>query len=347
MAGIIAAWHRRRFPEQDPLPRGNRAQAAPGARDRKTATYEVWGAGVRLHPTELIDLGDRLVLIADMPIRAPRNRRFAGRSASRGRCSTRHAASFDNHAPMDLGLKGKACIVTGASRGIGAAAARMLAEEGANVLTVARGGADVELDLTERDSADKVVAECERRHGAVDVVVNNAGTSHAKPLDELTDEDWRGQWELHVMVPMRIMRAAAPRMARRGGGRIVNVGSSAGKRPSLTNAAYSVTKAAELSLSRVFADAWARKGVLVNSVTPGPVKTSLWLAEGGLADQVASAQGISRQEALEAAREKIPLGRFGTDEEIAAAIVFLCSERASNVTGAAWSVDGGSVPVII
>jgi len=248
---------------------------------------------------------------------------------------------------MDLGLKGKACIVTGASRGIGAAAARMLAEEGANVLTVARGGADVELDLTERDSADKVVAECERRHGAVDVVVNNAGTSHAKPLDELTDEDWRGQWELHVMVPMRIMRAAAPRMARRGGGRIVNVGSSAGKRPSLTNAAYSVTKAAELSLSRVFADAWARKGVLVNSVTPGPVKTSLWLAEGGLADQVASAQGISRQEALEAAREKIPLGRFGTDEEIAAAIVFLCSERASNVTGAAWSVDGGSVPVII
>jgi 3-oxoacyl-[acyl-carrier protein] reductase len=248
---------------------------------------------------------------------------------------------------MDLGLNGKACIVTGASRGIGAATARLLADEGANVLTVSRGGADVELDLTEPDSADQVVAECERRHGSVDVVVNNAGTSHAKPLDELTDEDWRGQWELHVMVPMRIMRAAAPRMARRGWGRIVNVSSSAGKRPSLTNAAYSVTKAAELSLSRVFADTWAKKGVLVNSVTPGPVKTPLWLADGGLADQVASAQGISREEALEAAREKVPLGRFGTDEEIAAAIVFLCSERASNVTGAAWSVDGGSVPVII
>jgi 3-oxoacyl-[acyl-carrier protein] reductase len=248
---------------------------------------------------------------------------------------------------MALRLNGKACIVTGASRGIGAATARLLAEEGANVLTVSRGGADVELDLTEPDSADKVVAECERRHGSVDVVVNNAGTSHAKPLDELTDEDWRGQWELHVMVPMRIMRAAAPRMARSGWGRIVNVGSSAGKRPSLTNAAYSVTKAAELSLSRVFADTWAKKGVLVNSVTPGPVKTPLWLADGGLADQVASAKGISREEALEAAREKIPLGRFGTDEEIAAAIVFLCSERASNVTGAAWSVDGGSVPVII
>jgi 3-oxoacyl-[acyl-carrier protein] reductase len=248
---------------------------------------------------------------------------------------------------MDLGLNGKACIVTGASRGIGAAVARMLAEEGANVLTVSRGGADLELDLTEPDAAKQVMLECERRLGGVDVLVNNAGTSHAKALDELTDEDWRGQWELHVMVPMRLMREAAPRMARRGGGRVVNVSSSSGKRPSLTNAAYSVTKAAELSLSRVFADAWARRGVLVNAVTPGPVKTSLWLAEGGLADQVASNQGISREEALEAAREKIPLGRFGTDQEIAAAIVFLCSARAANVTGAAWSVDGGTVPVII
>jgi 3-oxoacyl-[acyl-carrier protein] reductase len=248
---------------------------------------------------------------------------------------------------MDLGLNGKACIVTGASRGIGAATATMLAAEGADVLTVSRGGAELELDLTDPEAPDRVVAECEKRHGRVDVLVNNAGTSRVKPLDELTDEDWQGQWELHVMVPMRLMRAAAPLMARSGGGRIVNVCSSSGKRPSLTNAAYSVTKAAELSLSRVFADAWSSKGVLVNAVTPGPVKTPLWLAEGGLADQVAEARGISREEALEAAREKIPLGRFGTEEEIAATIVFLCSERASNVTGAAWSVDGGSVPVII
>jgi 3-oxoacyl-[acyl-carrier protein] reductase len=249
--------------------------------------------------------------------------------------------------PMDLGLDGKACIVTGASRGIGAAVVRVLQEEGASVLGVSRGGADVELDLTEPQAADRVVAECERRYGGVDVLVNNAGTSHVKPLDQLTDEDWRGQWELHVMVPMRLMRAAAPLMARRGGGRIVNVCSSSGKRPSLTNAAYSVTKAAELSLSRVFADTWSKDGVLVNAVTPGPVKTPLWLADGGLADQVASARGISREEALEATREKIPLGRFGTDQEIAAVVVFLCSQRASNVTGAAWSVDGGSVPVII
>jgi NAD(P)-dependent dehydrogenase (short-subunit alcohol dehydrogenase family) len=248
---------------------------------------------------------------------------------------------------VDLGLGDKACIVTGASRGIGAAVARMLAEEGANVLKVSRGGSDLELDLTEPDSADLVIAECERRYGGVDVLVNNAGTSHAKALDELTDEDWHHQWELHVMVPMRLMRAATPRMARRGGGRIVNVCSSSGKRPSLTNAAYSVTKAAELSLSRVFADAWAKHAVLVNAVAPGPVRTPLWLAEGGLADQLASAQGISREEALRAAQEKIPLGRFGTEDEIAAVIVFLCSARASNVTGAAWSVDGGTVPVIL
>jgi 3-oxoacyl-[acyl-carrier protein] reductase len=248
---------------------------------------------------------------------------------------------------MDLGLNGKACIVTGASRGIGAAVVRMLTDEGAGVLGVSRGGADLELDLTAPDAADQVIAECQKRHGGVDVLVNNAGTSHVKPLDELTDEDWRGQWELHVMVPMRLMRAAAPLMARRGGGRIVNLASSAGKRPSLTNPAYSVTKAAELSLSRVFADTWSRKGVLVNAITPGPVQTPLWLADGGLADQVAARRGISREEALEAQKEKIPLGRFGTEEEIAAAIVFLCSARASNVTGAAWSVDGGTVPVIL
>ena len=248
---------------------------------------------------------------------------------------------------MDLGLDGKACIVTGASRGIGAATARMLADEGARVLGVARSEADLELDVTDPDAGERAVAECVDRFGAVDALVNNAGTSFARPLDELTDDDWQGQWDLHVMASLRLMRAAAPRMAEAGGGRVVNVCSSAGKRPSLTNAAYSVTKAAQLSLSRVVADTWAGKGVLVNAVTPGAVETPLWVAEGGLADQVAEAKGISRDEALEDQRGKIPLGRFGTDEEIAAVIVFLCTERASNVTGAAWSVDGGAVPIIV
>jgi 3-oxoacyl-[acyl-carrier protein] reductase len=251
---------------------------------------------------------------------------------------------------MDLGLDGKACIVTGASRGIGDATARMLADEGARVLRVSRSASGEDalaLDVTEPDAGEKAVAACLERFGAVDGLVNNAGTSFARPLDELSDADWQQQWELNVMASLRMMKAAVPRMAEAGGGRVVNVCSSAGKRPSLTNAAYSVTKAAQLSLSRVFADAWASKGVLVNAVAPGAVESPLWMAEGGLADQVAKARGITREEAIEAQRSKIPLGRFGTVDEIAATIVFLCSERASNVTGAAWSVDGGTVPIIL
>ena len=263
---------------------------------------------------------------------------------------------------MELGLTGRACVVTGASRGIGLATARMLAIEGASVLLVARsaqaleaaelecvgpGGpvASLAADVTDPAVAERVMETCEERFGKVDTLVNNAGTSQAKPLGELTDEDWQAQWELHVMAPMRLMRAAGSRMGE--GARIVNICSSSGKRPSLTNAAYSVTKAAQLSLSRTFADAYAGKGVLVNAVTPGPVATGLWLDEGGLADQVAKARGITRDVALEAARLKIPLGRFGTADEVAAVVIFLCSTRASNVTGAAWSVDGGAVPVII
>jgi 3-oxoacyl-[acyl-carrier protein] reductase len=249
---------------------------------------------------------------------------------------------------MDLGLDGRACVVTGASRGIGRATAAALAAEGARVLGVARGQeADLSLDVTEPGAAERVVEECVGRFGAIDVLVNNAGTSRVRDLDELTDDDWREQLDLHVTAPMRLMRAAAPRMAERGWGRIVNVCSSSGKRPSLSNAAYSVSKAAQLSLSRVFADTYASTGVLVNAVAPGPVGSPLWLSEGGLADQAAEAKGTGREEALESARSKIPLGRFGTEEEIAAVIAFLCSELASNVTGAAWSVDGGSVPTIV
>jgi len=255
---------------------------------------------------------------------------------------------LSDHPLVNLGLEDKACIVTGASRGIGAATTRLLREEGARVLAVSRGGEDgLAADVTEPGAAERIVAECESRFGGVDVLVNNAGTSRMRALEELTDEDWEEQWQLNVMGPMRLMRAAAPRMAERGGGRIVNVSSSSGKRPSLRNVAYSVTKAAELSLSRSFADAFASKGVLVNALTPGIVSSSLWTGEGGLADQAAATEGISRDEALEAAGSKVPLGRFGTEDEIAAAVVFLCSARASNVTGAAWSVDGGSVPTIV
>ncbi len=245
---------------------------------------------------------------------------------------------------MNLGLEGRVCVVTGGTRGIGAATARMLAQEGARVLTVSRHGADVELDVTAPDAGERVLAACPDAPWAL---VNGAGTSQARALDELTDADWNEQWELHVMAPMRLMRALAPVMAEAGGGRVVNVSSSSGRRPSgRLDAAYSVTKAAQLSLSRVFADSFAAKGVLVNAVTPGPVRGELWEGEGGLADQIAARTGQTREEVLERTSSGPPLGRMASADEVAAVITFLCSERASNVAGAAWAVDGGAVPTI-
>jgi 3-oxoacyl-[acyl-carrier protein] reductase len=243
---------------------------------------------------------------------------------------------------MDLGIAGRTAVVTGASRGIGAATAEMLEREGARVVRVSRGEG---IDVTAPDAAERVAALAGAE--AIDILVNNAGTSFARPLDELTDEDWNGLWELHVLASMRLMRAFAPGMAERGWGRIVNVSSSAGKRPSLTNAAYSVTKAAQLSLSRVFADAYADRGVLVNAVAPGAVATPLWIGDGGLGDQTGAAKGLTREQALAAQAARIPLGRLAEPEEIAAVIAFLCSQHASAVTGAAWSADGGTVATIL
>ena len=153
---------------------------------------------------------------------------------------------------MDLGLSGRACVVTGASRGIGRATARMLCAEGANVLLVARSeerlieaadecaaagqdaGSRAEslvADVTDPEAAALVVREADQRLGQLDVRVNNAGTARRRDLDDVPDEDWYAAWELNVMAPMRLMRAAAPGMRERGWGRVVNVSSSSGKRP--------------------------------------------------------------------------------------------------------------------
>ena len=153
---------------------------------------------------------------------------------------------------------------------------------------------------------------------------------------------------MSVIAPLNLMRAAIPEMAERGWGRVVNVSSTAGKRPSSMMPDYSVGKAAMLSLSRQFAERHAAEGVMVNAICPGPTASDLWMAEGGLLDQSKEAAGhASREEALKAAGEKRPIGRLASPEEIASAIVFLCSERASYVSGAAWGIDGGTVPVII
>ncbi len=242
---------------------------------------------------------------------------------------------------MDLGIAGRVAVVTGAGRGIGRAVAGRLRAEGATVVDASRATG---IDVTAPDVADRVL---EAAGGHADILVNNAGTSFVKPLAELSDEDWQAQWDLHVTAPRRLMQAFAPGMAERGWGRIVNVTSSAGKRPSQTNAAYSVSKAAQLSLSRVYADAYAGTGVLVNAVAPGAVAGPLWLGPGGLAEQVAAATGKEPEAVVAAHAARMPLGRLIEPGEIAAVVAFLCSEPAAAVLGAAWSADGGAVQTIV
>jgi 3-oxoacyl-[acyl-carrier protein] reductase len=232
---------------------------------------------------------------------------------------------------VDLGLKGRACVVTGASRGIGRATGRMLCAESANVLLVGRdeerlatareeakaagvgvgGRAEMLLlDVTEPDAGQRMLDRATEHFGSLDVLVNNAGAAQWRDLDDVPDEDWYAQYELNVMAPLRAMRVAAPLMVERGWGRIVNVCSTAGKRPSAAMPEYSVAKAAELSLSRLFADRYAKEGVLVNAVCPGPVKAELWMEPGGLLDQSQQMSGAeSREDALATAGAKGAGGR--------------------------------------
>jgi NAD(P)-dependent dehydrogenase (short-subunit alcohol dehydrogenase family) len=251
---------------------------------------------------------------------------------------------------VDLGLRDRLCVVTGSTGGIGLATARLLIDEGARVVTCGRSEAPgvgealhVRADLSQPGEPERVLAEA----GEVDVLVNNAGFAEQRDFLEVTDEQWDALWQLNVMSYIRAIRAAVPAMRERGRGVIVNVSSTAGKRPSTGMPDYSVTKAAVLSLSRLVADLYAGDGVRCNAVAPGPTATEAWLADGGLADQQAARTGKSREEVLRAVGKGRPLGRLAEPDEIAAVIAFLCSDRASYVTGAAWSADGGTVPIII
>jgi 3-oxoacyl-[acyl-carrier protein] reductase len=256
---------------------------------------------------------------------------------------------------VDLGLRDRVCIVTGSTEGIGRETARLLAEEGARVVTCGRraeapgvGEAlHVASDLAAPDAPGELVGRAEREVGPVDVLVNNVGVAYQVAFEDLSEEDWEDMWQLNVMSYVRALNAVLPGMRERCLGRIVNVSSTAGKRPSTGMPNYSVTKAAVLSLSRLVADLYAKDGILCNAVTPGPTASPAWLAEGGLADQAAKRSGKSRDDALADVAKGRPLGRLADPEEIAAVIVFLCSDRANYVTGAAWSVDGGTVPIII
>ncbi len=248
---------------------------------------------------------------------------------------------------MDLGLRDTVCVVTGSTGGIGLATARLLGEEGAHVVTSGRRGdgigeLHVSADLSKPGEPERLIGETLERFGRVDCLVNNVGFAEIGRFEELTDEHWERSWQLNVMSAVRATRAVLPGMRERGAGTIVNVSSTAAKRPSTGMPDYSVTKAAMLSLSRLVADLYAKDGIRCNAVTPGPTETEAWLGEGGLADQ----QGDREQVFARVAAGR-PLGRYARPEEIAAVIVFLCSSRASYVTGAAWSADGGTVPIIL
>jgi 3-oxoacyl-[acyl-carrier protein] reductase len=269
-------------------------------------------------------------------------------------------------APVELGLDDRACLVTGSTAGIGLAVAVRLALAGARVAVCGRdagrlaraleavmtaGAPDaiaVEVDLAEPDGAARVVDEAAARFGGLDVLVNNVGEAELGRWHEVPDATWDASWNLNVMSYLRASRAALPHLKASSQARIVNVSSTAGKRPSIGMPDYSVTKAAVLSLSRLMADSHAADGILVNAICPGPSLTPAWLADGGLADQhVANGSVPDREAALVRAGKGRPLGRMAEPGEIADVIAFLCSQRASYVTGAAWGVDGGTVPVII
>ena len=248
---------------------------------------------------------------------------------------------------MDLGLRDKVCVVTGSTGGIGLEVARQLQVEDARVVTSGRrddgiGELHVAADLSRAGEPERLIARTLGRFGRVDCLVNNVGGTEIRKLEELTDDDWQAAFELNLMSAVRATQAALPGMRERRAGAIVNVSTSAAKRPSLRMPEYSVMKAGLLSFSRLVADLYGGEGIRCNAVTPGPTATEAWLADGGLADQQGDKEAV-----LEKVAAGRPLGRLAQPGEIASVIVFLCSDRASYVTGAAWSADGGTVQIII
>jgi NAD(P)-dependent dehydrogenase (short-subunit alcohol dehydrogenase family) len=257
---------------------------------------------------------------------------------------------------VDLGLRDRVAIVTGASRGIGRHVALALAAEGCEVLLCARDVATLEAtadelggkgvayvaDVTEPDAARGIVDACLASFGRLDILVNNAGTADPKPLLELTAEDWQRGLEVNFLAAARLSVAVLPSMRAAGWGRLVHVASISGREPDPVFAPYSAAKAALLNLSTSLSRAFAADGVLSSCVIPGVTVTELVEANA-----LATAERTDRtpEEVLDRmlAKQGIAAGRFGRPDEVAAAVVFLASEAAGWITGATLEVDGGTL----
>ena len=255
---------------------------------------------------------------------------------------------------MELGLSGKAAIVTGASKGLGLAIARELAGEGANVAICSRDAGAIEAaaeglrttgrtiyaqaaDVTEPAAVSNFIERSVQALGGLDILVNNAGRAHPGTFETLADADWQDDLDVKLFSMIRCSRAALPHLRARGGGRIVNINAVFGKYPDPAFFATSVNRAACLSLTKALAMELAPDGVLVNSVNIGFVRTPQW--EGIHARR---APDVSQEEFFRRLAEaEVPLGRFGEPEEVSGVVAFLVSSRAGYVTGASVDVAGG------
>jgi NAD(P)-dependent dehydrogenase (short-subunit alcohol dehydrogenase family) len=259
---------------------------------------------------------------------------------------------------MDLKLADKVVVVTGASKGIGLAVTRAFVEEGAHVVAGARTTQSLEglarvtpvaLDLVAPDGPARLIQRALEAHDRVDVLVNNVGAVRLRLEGFLgtSDEEFEWSMQTNFFSALRATRAALPSMIKRGAGAIVNVASvNAFFHPDAGVIDYGAAKAALVNASKALSLELGPKGVRVNCVSPGPVSTDLWLGDQGVAATVAKLAGTDRETARKNVVASIggfATGRFTTPEEVASLVLFLASERAGNVTGANYVIDGGLI----
>jgi NAD(P)-dependent dehydrogenase (short-subunit alcohol dehydrogenase family) len=257
---------------------------------------------------------------------------------------------------MDLGLSGRTAIVTGASRGIGLAVTRGLVAEGVHVTAGARQSSAeldelagtgvvrvVEADLAEPEGPARLVGAAGDR---IDILVNNVGSAPARPggFGEITDKDWLESLTLNLMAAVRTTRAVLPVMVAAGKGAIVNISSVNASLPDPGVMDYSAAKAALANFSKSLSKQAGPHGIRVNTISPGPVATDLWLGDHGVAATVSRATGATSQDVQSQAAQQTVTGRFSRPEEVADLVLILASDRTANVTGADITIDGGLIP---